>query len=202
MECMHLEKGDTPGRSSSSPGPGVREGLYFPGPSFIWPPPRSPPIPGGRAGDPLKISGGRRVRRCQGRGAWEPCTGAPAASAAGELPPCARLSAGTGEGGRLPVLLPGAPPESRSGGGGAGSELPPAAAATVAGVTRRGEHRWGVSRAATRWTGQLRGRAGAGVAASSPWERRSYFQAAGVPVARCQGARVLQDSGNLLRPGP
>lgn len=137
--------------------------------------------------------------------------------------------AGRGEE-KLPASAPAAPaaePRPSEGGSGQG----PSSGRRGRGGRRRGRAALGVpSRAprpplpglpggALRWRGGRRGggrRSGAaggagragggragggGVAASSPWERRSYFQPRAVPVAPCQGARVLQDSGNLLRPG-
>lgn len=161
---------------------------------------------------------------------WTTRTGAPAAAAA-ELPPrlppfragppgrrrgflrrCPRrLRPGPSlaRAGRAGGGAPGGAGGAGGGGAGRRSEEPPA---------RRG-HRCLGYRGALRWRGGSRGRGrrscaaggagrapggrtgGGGVAASSPRGRRSYFQPRAVPVAPCQGARVLQDSGNLPRPG-
>lgn len=163
------------------------------------PGPRSPPIPGGRAGDPRearKAPGGQEAAQgpalrgtsssscfpggAEGEGrlpAPAPAAG-PGAALAKRRPRLARRRGRAGVGRGRPRSefepqppLPGLP--ERSGGGG-----------------RRPRRGAGGARRAGRGR-SLPGRHGNGAVISNP---------GAVPVARCQGARVLQDSGNLLRP--
>lgn len=150
MGCSALGEGGHPraillqpsapwAHTSRFSGPGVREGSILQAPlSSGLHQGRLPSLAEGRV-IPRRFPGAGRSGGARGEGTGSPGPALQAASAAGELPPCARLSGGIrgGAGGFL-CCSPGAPPESRSGGGGAGSELPPAAAATVAGVTRGG----------------------------------------------------------------
>ena len=158
-------------------------------------------------GDPEKILRGREVGWCQGRleETRRPARVLLQHPQRGSFLPAPAFPGPTSreEGGFLRWLPPGAcGPEVHAlleswwGGGGAGQccELPPAAAAMVARVTREGAQVGG-SRPASSAGGrglELPCHHGNGAAISKPRV---------VPVARCQGVRVLQDSGNLLQPG-